>query len=268
MNRNKRSMKPEEYLEEFKLTLSELYKDHKAEFLFKEWPIDVKYFRDKKNKPIYTLEAEYFLNNYSITPKQYFDIIKPLNRTLCYRQENHSGKQTSNGDNAYTTEKVEAKALFNSIKDTKYPFVIIDYEVPLREHSSNKGIGEIDLIGKKGDTVFLLELKKFKDPNGALFHMILQSYTYMKLLNMDNFKKEYECKKVIPAILFFEGSENCKQFNDPRNVVFKELLKHLDMKAFVVKRKANSVFKDDKDIYTDEKDKPILRYPVEIVELN
>lgn len=71
MNENRRKMTPEEYLEEFKLNLYTLEND-KPEYLFKEWPIDIKFFKDDEdNKPIFTQMAELFLYNYSSTPKEY-----------------------------------------------------------------------------------------------------------------------------------------------------------------------------------------------------
>ena len=79
MNENKKKMSPNEYLEEFAQTLSKLYDENRAECLFKEWPIDIKYYgRKSKNKPIYTQEAEFFLKNYSIKPREYFDSITAI----------------------------------------------------------------------------------------------------------------------------------------------------------------------------------------------
>ena len=260
---------PEKYFEDFKKALSELYKSHKTHLLFNESSVNIKYYPDdSENKPIYTQEAEFFLKEYDHTPKEYFSDIEPIIRKKEYKQINHDGTHIKKENGKCKIEPVEAKAIFNSMQNSTYPFKIIDYEVPLKGTSKDVGIGEIDLIGKKDDVVYLLELKRFKKPNGTLFHMILQSYTYMKLLDIKKFKKEYECKKVIPSILVFEGSENFNQFNDPRNGIFKELLKHLDMKAFVVKRNTKSVYKDDEDIYSIVNNKPILNNPAEIVELN
>lgn len=265
MNENRRKMTPEEYLEEFKLNLSTLEND-KPEYLFKEWPIDIKFFKDDEdNKPIFTQMAELFLYNYSSTPKEYLGKIKPIDRNNTYKISSHDGKHVSIKDD-YTVEKVEAKAIFNTIKGNKYPFEIIDYEIPLRDTSLDKGIGEIDLVGKKDNVVYLLELKKFQAPNGALFHMILQSYTYMKLLNLDKFKEEYQCDSIIPAILVFENSDNYKQFYDPKNTVFKELLAHLGMKAFFIKNSSVSYKKED-DIYEFDGDYPKLKGCVEIEEM-
>ena len=267
MNENRRTMTPEEYMEEFELTLTKKYENHTVDSLFKEFPVDIKYFRDKKNKPVYTQEAEFFLYKYSKKPKDYLERIQPINREEPYKLSSHDGKHDFREDGKCTTEKVEAKAIFNSFKENKGTLKIIDYEVPLRKSSKDKGIGEIDLVGQNGDEIYLLELKKFKDPNGDLFHMILQSYTYMKLLDLEKFKKEYKCSKVIPSILFFQDSENYKQFYDPRNDVFKNLLKHLGMKVFSVKNKDES-YKNDKDIYVCENEEyPKLRGDAEIEEI-
>ena len=264
MNENQRTMEPDGYLREFKQTLSILFDRQTPQSLFKEWPIDIKHYRDKKHDPIYTQEAKIFMD-YSIKPKDYLDSIKSIGRTESYKLS-HDGKQDFRKDGKCTTEKVEAKALFNSFKGKKEPFSIIDYEVPLRKSSKDKGIGEIDLLGKKGDVVYLLELKKFKDPNGALFHMILQAYTYLRLLNLENFKQDYKCKTVIPAIIFFKDSENYKQFIDPRNKVFKQLLRNLGMKAFSVES-LDGPYTKDEDIY-EKRDYPILKSNIKIKELD
>ena len=263
MNKNKRTMTPEGYLEEFRQTLKILYDEH-PDRLFKEWPIDIKHFRDKKNKPIYTQEAEIFMN-YSISPKDYLDSIKSNGRIENYKLSSHDGKHDEREDGKFTTEKLEAKALYNSFKENQDFIRIIDYEVPLRKSAEDKGIGEIDLIGQNGDEIYLLELKKFKDPNGTLFHMILQSYTYMKLLDLEKFKKEYKCSKVIPSIIFFQDSENYKQFYDPRNEIFKDLLNHLGMKVFSV-RNRDKQYKNDSDIFAKGK-YPKLLGNVEIEEI-
>ena len=266
MNKNKRTMTPEGYLEEFRQTLKILFDKQSPERLFKEWPIDIKHYRDKKNLPIYTQEAEIFME-YSISPKKYMDHIKSKQRSENYRLSSHDGKHNSREDGKCTIEKVEAKAIYNFYKGkTNSSFKIIDYEVPLRNSSEDDGIGEIDLVGQKGDEVYLLELKKFAKPNGALFHMILQSYTYMKLLNLEKFKQEYNCKTVIPSILFFKDSENYKQFYDTRNEVFKKLLKQLGMKVFSV-NSLGAPFEKDSDIYEKNGDYPKLKRKIEIREI-
>ena len=264
MNENQRTMEPDGYLREFKQTLSILFDRQTPQSLFKEWPIDIKHYRDKKHEPIYTQEAKIFME-YSIKPKDYLDSIKSIGRTESYKLS-HDGKQDFRKDGKCTTEKVEAKALYNSFKGKKDPFSIIAYEVPLRKSSNDKGIGEIDLLGQKGDIVYLLELKKFKDPNGALFHMILQSYTYLRLLNLERFKQDYKCKIVIPAIIFFRDSENYKQFYDPRNKVFKQLLRHLGMKVFSIES-LDKPYTTDTDIYI-KSTYPKLKSDIRIKELD
>ena len=269
MKENKRTMEPDEYLKEFNQTLTILLDRNKPEYLFKEWPIDIKHYRDKKHDPIYTQEAKLFME-YSKKPKDYLDTIKSIDRTESYRLVSHDGKHDLREDGKCTIEKVEAKALYNSCKKNKDPFSIIDYEVPLRKSSKEEGIGEIDLLGQKGDVVYLLELKKFKNPNGALFHMILQAYTYLKLLNLDKFKQDYKCKTVIPAIIFFKDSENYKQFYDPRNKVFKLLLRHLGMKAFSIES-LDAPYTKDEDIYELGDSSivyPKLRTDIRITELD
>lgn len=267
METNKRKMKEKEYLDEFILTLQELHSNGTPEKLFKEWPIDVVYYNQKSNhKPLYTQFAEYFLKKYEVKPKEYLDTIKPvLRKENTYKQDNHSGKQIHK--KKMVIEKVEAKALFNTIKGKGYPFEIIDYEVPLRATSEDSDIGEIDLVGKRDKKAYLLELKKFDGPNGALLHMILQSYTYLKLLNVEVFKKEYDCTDVIPAIIFFENSVNHKQYTDPRNAVFKELINHLGMEVFMVKKQSNIYEKED-DIFHIIDDSPLLRGNVEILKIS
>ena len=200
---------------------------------------------------------------------QYFLIFPFLQNVLLqlisYYLSYHDGSHNIQESGNCTIEKVEAKALYNSFNELKEPFSIIDYEVPLRKSSNDIGIGEIYLLGRKGDTVYLLELKKFKNPNGAIFHMILQAYTYMKLLDLKKFTEVYKCKTVIPAIIFFKDSENYQQFNDPRNKVFKQLLRHLGMKAFSVESLYGS-YKSDEDIY-ELNDYPKLKRDSRIVEL-
>ena len=58
MKKNRRKMTQEEYLQEFKLNLS-TFENERPDLLFKEWPIDVKFFKDNKDdKPIFTIKSQ------------------------------------------------------------------------------------------------------------------------------------------------------------------------------------------------------------------
>jgi hypothetical protein len=57
-----------------------------------------------------------------------------------------------------------------------------------------------------------------------------------------------------------------KQFYDPKNTVFKELLAHLGMKAFFIKNSSVSYKKED-DIYEFDGEYPKLKGCVEIEEM-
>ncbi len=100
----------------------------------------------------------------------------------------------------------------------EYPLLgkIVDYQVPLKKTSADKGLGKIDLIAYHATekTLTLLELKK-PDSNEMLLRAVLEIFTYSKQVAAEKLKKEFREKyslppdlelTIRPAVLLFEDS--------------------------------------------------------------
>lgn len=80
----------------------------------------------------------------------------------------------------------------------------IDLQVPFRSSKKDKGIGEIDLISKKNNSLFLIELKKMKSSE-SLPRAIMEIFLYCTLVNKFRVKfiEDFNAKsyKIYPTIL-------------------------------------------------------------------
>jgi len=111
---------------------------------------------------------------------------------------------------------------------------VIDYERPTK--CVLKNVGGMDLIIKDGEQRYAVEVKP-SDSDETLARMFAEILTYT--IEMD---EEVEEKNIKPAIGFFEGSEQMKQYMELKaeNNVHLELIeKHV--KVYYFKTKKNSV---------------------------
>lgn len=83
-------------------------------------------------------------------------------------------------------EKPFAMALYNSGHNFKFG-KIFDYELPLKERQSSR-YGEIDLLSKINNEIYVIELKIGYTDSGkiseTLLRAIMESFTFTKLLNI------------------------------------------------------------------------------------
>jgi len=85
---------------------------------------------------------------------------------------------------------------------------VLDYEIPLKEHQSDS-IGNIDLVSRNGDTLYILELKK-PSSRESMLRCILEAYTYYLSIGSLNkfitsFDDEGTIKRVAIAPLIFKN---------------------------------------------------------------
>lgn len=98
-------------------------------------------------------------------------------------------------------EKPFAMALYNSGHNFLFG-KIFDYELPLKERMSSR-YGEIDLLSKINNEIYVIELKIGYTDSGkiseTLLRAIMESFTFTKLLNIrkDKFIKDMKLPEII-----------------------------------------------------------------------
>lgn len=170
--------------------------------------------------------------------------INVVDRKRPYKITSHKG----NCSDTKKTSRVEewiAKEMFNQ----EYVSIgkVFDYQVPLKSKQDDKDVGKIDLVSKKGDTVFLLELKR-EDNKESILRCVLEIYTYFKQLKHKKFLDDFNISantKIVPAILVFQNGKQHCQFESGKLEATKKLMKKLGIKLFTMK--ANYIVKQEED---------------------
>lgn len=161
--------------------------------------------------------------------------IKKITRENTYKTATHDGKTQQ--DTSNREEERIALAMFAK----NYPLVgkVIDYQVPLKDKRSDKGIGKIDVIAYHTgtETLTLLELKK-PDSTETLLRAVLEVFTYWQTVDHKKLLADFglpDNTKVEKAVLLFENSyafEEYKQRKSPHTI---ELMETLDVKFYGIK---------------------------------
>ena len=97
---------------------------------------------------------------------------------------------------------------------------ILDYQVPLKNKSTDKGLGKIDLISVKESSkpgnkiIYFLELKK-DNSKETLLRCILEAYTYSKIIDKvkfcNDFHLPFENNEFVVAPLVYKNDGYEKQ---------------------------------------------------------
>lgn len=112
-------------------------------------------------------------------------------KRLCKCLYYHNGK--------YRRSAECASCDFQEWYDLTGPYQIEDYEVPA--HYYARGVGEIDLVLKAGETLYATEVKPYKGNDETLLRMVAEIMTYT--LGEAKYQK---------AIAFFENSPQAKEY--------------------------------------------------------
>lgn len=121
---------------------------------------------------------------------------------------------------------------------------IKDYQIPLKNASSDKGLGKIDLISYREDmrSLFLIELKYIGNEE-TLLRAMLEIYTYSividknKLVNDCLGDKNTDGIKLIPTVLLVEGCNAYKELDQMESGIrpkLKALALVLGIKFFTI----------------------------------
>ena len=160
----------------------------------------------------------------------------------------HKREDSYNKNHDGTTENEKSNRLEERIamemKDKTYRDFgkVLDYQVPLKNKKSDKGLGKIDLIAynETNNVLTLLELKK-PDSDETLLRAALEIYTYWKIVDQKKLLEDFSLSpdvKVEKAVLLFKDSYAYNEYKNLNKTESKhtiELMKQLDIKFYAVR---------------------------------
>lgn len=147
-------------------------------------------YRGKSNEGKYYTEI---ISEWCLRHLDLFENIEAIKREQNYKIKPHENPQKT-----YTNRKEENLAKEMLLKgELKKVGQILDYQVPIKAHRQDKA-GKIDLLAldRENKCLRILELKKPDSPE-TLLRCVLESFTYLKLVDREKLKDEY--KEYIPA---------------------------------------------------------------------
>ena len=212
-------------------SISEYFLRNDLVNLYKDKIINYKGATTDTKEPYIKIIAEYLSEHFDDFQNG-FENAK-ITRNTSYKTNGHNGISDFNFYERKKGERREEKiahAMFCQYKEqTCCCGNILDYQIPLKNTKNDKGVGKIDLLGysKKGDEVYLLELKKDKSDE-TLLRCILEAYTYSKIVNTEKLFNDFgifEKSKLIISPLVFKDDESVKQLE-----LLTPLLKKLNTK--------------------------------------
>jgi len=189
-------------------------------------------YRGKSKEGILYTEiiAEWLLENL-----QKFDAIQTVTRKSSY-DTGHTGEQ---GERTNREEEYVAKSLFDSHKDYEGIGKFIDYQTPLKDTRSDKGLGKIDLLSQndKEGSVYILELKK-ESSTETMLRCVLEGYTYLRIIDKNKLFQDFKiesCYELKAAPLVYCGGFQYKEYIDKNRPHLHKLMDNLCCKPFFIK---------------------------------
>ncbi len=167
-----------ETIDEFKKEISDIENLYKSKCI--NWT--------GKTKDTNELYSEIISNELLRNLKE-FDKISTITRTNTYCRKNHCNIEidicNSNRDEENFAKRITGLKLEGLGR-------IKDYQIPLKDTRTDKGLGKIDLISfnEETKTLYLIELK-YKNNKETLLRATLESYTYFKIV--DKIKLVNDC---------------------------------------------------------------------------
>ena len=175
------------------------------------------YFKNKDCKNLYKNGCINYVGVTKDTKEDYSKVIvdylvehidefkKELNkvavkRESSYKTDSHNGKSNFDFNKRPKGERREEKiahAMFCQYQNDATAFgTILDYQVPLKNKETDKGLGKIDLLSfiketkSKPGCVYFLELKR-DSSDETLLRCLLEAYTYSKIINREKLCKDF-----------------------------------------------------------------------------
>ena len=108
---------------------------------------------------------------------------------------------------------------------------VLDYQIPLKNSNDDKGVGKIDLISLKDDSLYLLELKR-SDSKETLLRCVLEIYTYINRVDHSKLLKDFNLDigiKLVAAPLICENGYQHNEFIENKESKVIELMNILNI---------------------------------------
>ena len=159
--------------------------------------------------------------------------IKTITRNATYNVK----RESSNNSKTSRKEEHLVIDLYNEGKEEYVKDIfgeILNYQVPLKNDNSNKGIKAIDFINKKGDALFLSEIK-YKDSNESILKAILEIQTYYQIIDHNKLLKDFGLNpntSIRKSVVIFKNTKAYKQLE---NEYIKELINLFNIDVIVLK---------------------------------
>jgi len=147
-----------------------------------------------------------------------FDKIPRITRNSSYKVQSH--KVIVINSESERHEDIFAKSLFGL--EFKELGKIIDYQIPIRNTSNDKGFKGFDLLSynKADNSYYLIELKYDKNKE-TLLRAMLECYTYFKVIDHDKLIFDYSDEisvndsiKIKPVVLLVGQCNSYNEFRD------------------------------------------------------
>ena len=127
-----------------------------------------------------------------------------VTRQASYNTDTHTGKSVLKNIIGERREEKIAHAMYCQYKDNPSVFgKILDYQVPLKNKSTDKGLGKIDLISVKDNS------------KENLLRCLLEAYTYSKIIDKvkfcNDFHLPFENNEFVVAPLVYKNDGYEKQ---------------------------------------------------------
>ena len=206
--------------------LSTYFKDNNCKNLYKDSCINYT-GQTKDTKEYYSqVIIDYLVENIEEFKRQFENII--ITREKNYKTFTHNGLSNFDFEKQISGERREEKiahAMYCQYKDKPAVFgKILDYQVPLKNHATDFGIGKIDLLSYKPYKIdnseriklYILELKKDKSKE-SLLRCILEAYTYYKIVDRKkicaDFSQDFDNCDFVIAPLVYKSDDFINQLN-------------------------------------------------------
>lgn len=164
--------------------------------------------------------------------------ISTLPRTNSYSIQNHTLIQLDL-QNSNRNEENFAKRIYGLNFDK--PGIILDYQIPLKNKRSDKGVGKIDLVSfdERIKRIYLIELK-FAGNKETLLRAVLESYSYYKTIDHQSFiscfnahsfirnQQAFAKSELVPAVMVVSGKQSCNSYNELKQMKINNTRTKLD----------------------------------------
>lgn len=179
--------------------------------------------------------ANEYINEH-LTDDNNLDGIVQITRKSSYKVKHSS---TSNGNTNRREERFVLCLFENKEKDSVKDIFgeLIDYQVPLKNNQSDKGVGKIDFLFKKDNALYFAEIKA-ETNNESILKAIIELQAYYQLANKEKLLKDFKDEikdnnlPIKKCVVIFDKSVQAKQLD---NHIIKNLLKKFGIKVIVLK---------------------------------